>query len=51
MRALEIYHKSQGYASWVCWTKARERSFAALRMTNPLAVILSAAKDLLHTYG
>ena len=28
------------------WMKACQRSFAALRMTNPLAVILSAAKDL-----
>ncbi|HTD18741.1 MAG TPA: hypothetical protein VK667_04350, partial [Ktedonobacteraceae bacterium] len=30
--------------------EVRERSFAALRMTRPLAVILSAAKDLWCTF-
>jgi hypothetical protein len=46
-----ITQQFKGDAMWVCWTKARERSFAALRMTNgchpdkPLAIILSAAKD------
>src|SRR5205807_7146700 len=41
----------QGYVSQVCWTNVRHRSFAALRMTQPRAVILSAAKDLSPTYG
>jgi len=34
----------KGLARWAA------RSFAALRMTKPLAVILSAAKDLSRTY-
>jgi len=33
------------------WTNARQRSFAALRMTARDVVILSAAKDLWQTYG
>jgi hypothetical protein len=37
--------------SRVCWTNARYRSFAALRMIACGFVILSAAKDLWRTYG
>ncbi|MFL5657279.1 MAG: hypothetical protein ACJ8CB_24230, partial [Ktedonobacteraceae bacterium] len=48
---LVIPHKSEGYVSQVCWKNARHRSFAALRMTQSRAVILSAAKDLSRTYG
>ncbi len=48
---LLITHKSAKLRGQVCWTNARHRSFAALRMTKPRAVILSAAKDLSQTYG
>src|SRR6266581_5613209 len=48
---LVIAQKSARLRDQVCWTNARHRSFAALRMTSPRAVILSAAKDLSPTYG
>ncbi len=43
---LVIPQKSARPREAVGWTKASQRSFAALRMTKPLDVILSAAKDL-----
>jgi len=41
----------RGDVSRVCGTTSRYRFFASLRMTKPLAVILSEAKNLWRTYG
>jgi len=48
---LVITHKSARLRESGLLDECAPRSFAALRMTKPLAVILSAAKDLLWTYG
>ena len=65
MTAMSYYNplsrNRQDYVSQICWSNAGQRSFPfvslrasahALRMTHLLqAVILSAAKDLVRTYG
>ena len=33
MAPLVITHQTQGDGRWVCWKKARQRSFAALRIS------------------
>ena len=51
MLLLVIPHKSARLRESGPLDECAPRAFAALRMTTPLAVILSAAKDLLWTCG